>query len=104
MEWEYFREEGQWECFSTIHDGDGHHFRWVITVQQNGDFDLKNSSEELGVDDRTFPTLVAAGRFAAMQEAKLADDCNIDKQGSHRHNWQKVIGQGTLVCECGAWK
>lgn len=68
LKWEFFRDEGTWECFSAIHD-DGDPFRWIIKVQEFGLFDLSESSSELVCGCASYDTLTAAKAFCEASEA-----------------------------------
>lgn len=60
LQWEFFRDEGRWECFSGIHD-DGNPFRWIIRVQADGTFDINESDDELiAGKPESFPKLTSA--------------------------------------------
>ena len=68
LKWEFFRDEGTWECFSAIHD-DGNPFRWIIKVQGDGKFDLSESSGELVNGIQAFDTLATAKAFCEASES-----------------------------------
>jgi hypothetical protein len=68
MRWEFFRDEGKWECFSQLHD-DGNPFRWVIVVCQDGKFDVNESDTELCNGITAFDTLAAAKAFCEASES-----------------------------------
>ena len=70
MTWEFFRDEGTWECFSAMHD-QMDNFRWIIKVQGDGKFDLSESAEELVKGIRAFDTLAAAKAFCESSESTM---------------------------------
>jgi hypothetical protein len=66
LRWRYF---GKWEAFSPRFTANNIPLRWVISVCQDGKFDLNESDSELCNGIAAFDTLAAAKAFCAGSEA-----------------------------------
>jgi len=85
LDW-YYSDEGVWEALSIFHD-DGCYFTWVININEDGLFSIKNSSSELLPKDHKFRNV----DFTTFKDAKLV--CEVIESNYRKDNIQKGTGQ-----------